>query len=103
MCENDWSKSTIFDKMVGTKLRHFSNYSPLNWYNVEAPNFVSRTLGPPTMRQGAGRDHALCKTSALQTRKGKIHCIKSNKIATLQRSDFQILLELILSKIVNML
>ena len=45
-------------------------------------------------------DPALQKASALQTQKGDFQCIKINKITALQKSDFQILFQLILSKIV---
>ena len=59
-------KSTIFDKIVGTKLRCLSIYRPMTRYSAEAPNFVSWTLGPPTLRQGWEEDHALEKASTLQ-------------------------------------
>ena len=43
----------------------------------------------------------LQKASALQTQKGKVQFIKINKIWALQRSNFHILFQLILSKIVD--
>ena len=100
---NLYSTTTIFDKIVGTKLMRSSNYSPCPPYSVEAPNSVSRSLGSPTLRPGWGGNHALLReASALQTQKGEFQCLKIDKITSLQRSSFQILFQLILSKIVDL-
>ena len=76
-----------------------SNYNPsLPWYSVETPNFVSRSLRSPTLRQGCRVGIMLCEK--LQPCRHKFQCIIINKITALQSSNFQILFQLILSKIV---
>ena len=96
--------STIFHKIVGTKLRCLSNYRPafpvqcwstkFCFLDTEATNIETEVLG---------RDHSLQKASTLQTPNGEFQCMKIYKITALQRSDFLIFFQLILSKIVGWL
>ena len=89
--------TTIYVKIVGTKLRRLRNV-------ITAPAPLvqcwcwSKLTGPLKLRQGWGEWIMHCrKASALQTPKGEFQCIKINKISALQRRDFQILFQLTLS------
>ena len=95
--------TTIFDKTVEAKFRRLSIYSPVPPLPGRVLKHQISFLGPWGHKhwdRGAGRGHALQKISTLQTQKGGFQCIKIYKITALQRSDFQILFQLILSKII---
>ena len=95
--------TAIFDKIVGTKLGRLSNYSPRSPGTVlkHQISFLGHWVqGTNIETRVGGGDHALREALALQTKNGEFRCMKILKITALQRSDFQILFQLILSKIV---
>ena len=83
------SETTIFDKIVGTKLGCLSNYRPRSPGRMlkHQISFL-RHWGHQNWDRGGGGDHTLGKASSLQTAKGEIQCIKINKITTLQGAIF---------------
>ena len=81
--------TTIFDKIVGTKLRCLSYHSLLPGTVLKHQIMFLRHWSHLQWDRGAGRESCIAKGP-----------IKINKIRALPKSKFQILFQLILSKIV---
>ena len=87
---------SIWNATFWSNLQSLTKLLEQNRGSVEAPNFVSRSLRAPPLTQGwGGGNHAL---HPCRPQKGNFSAC--NTITVLQRSDFQILFRLILSKIV---
>ena len=90
---NSHAFTTSFDKIVGTKFRRLSNYSPRfpGTMLKHQISFLSDTWATNIVSGVWGGDHALRKDSAMQTPKEEFQCIriKKNYGITNQRfSDF---------------